>query len=328
MAGPLLLRRLGIAPSTICHCLLGIPWVLRLCAAVRWSGAVLRLLAICWCGILLRWLVLRVLCLRLCGTGLLIRLLHLSRRLLVLSLLHWLLLVLSLLHWLLLVLSLLHWLLLVLLLRLVMSLLRLRWRILLLLMLRVRPRRQRWRPLRQRRRWWQRRQRRRGPRRKVAWRQRWGILGQWWRRMLLLHLHPWLSRVASRLWLLRWLLERLLLLGCRRRRRRPAAASCYMRLLQLLPGLLLHGLRGRGVAGLLPSALGGPGVRGDCLRLMGLPRILLRVVLLLHVLLLLLRGPAGRRLEGVAGLLRHRRPPCAAAVLETTPGHCKVSGRQ
>ena len=301
MAGPLLLRRPGIGPSTICHCLLGVTWVLRLCAAVRWSGAILRLLAIRWCGILLRWLVLRVLCLRLCVTGLLIRLLHLSRRLLVMSLLHRLLLVLllrlvmSLLH-------LLHWLLLVLL--------------LLLLLLRVRARWQRWRPLRQRRCWWQRRQRRRG------------ILGQWWRRMLLLLLHSWLSRVGSGLWLLHWLLGRLLLLGCRRRRRRPAAASCYRRLLRLLPGLLLHGLRGRGVAGLLPSALGGPGVRGDCLRLMGLPRILLRVELLLRILLLLLRGPAGRRLEGVAGLLRHRRPPCPAAVLETTPGHCKVSGRQ
>ncbi len=347
LAGPLLLR-LGIGPAAVRLSLLRVAWVLGWClhATIRRRSAKLRVLAVSWRSILLRWLILRLLRLLLvCGLLCrMIRLLLLHLQLLILCLLHLLLLIL-LLCLCLQVLLLLHVLLLVLwrLLHLRLlgeGLLRLRRRILagwlrllgassircsiagrlLLLLLRVRAGRQRRRPLWQGWRCWERRQRRRGPWREIARRQWRGFLGQRWRCMLLL-LHPLLTRVYPRLrllhklvrWLLlllhklvRWLL--LLLLRCRRCRRRRPAARRYLRLLRLLPGLRLHRLRGRRVARLLPRALAAPSLRVHCLGLMGLPRILLRIVLLLHILLLLLRGPAGRRLEGSPRLLRHRAP--------------------
>lgn len=354
LAGPLLLR-LGIGPAAVRLSLLRVAWVLGWClhATIRRRSAKLRVLAVSWRSILLRWLILRLLrMLLVCGLLCrMIRLLLLHLQLLILCLLHLLLLillmclclqVLLLLHVLLLVLwRLLH-------LRLLgEGLLRLRRRILagwlrllgassircsiagrlLLLLLRVRAGRQRRRPLWQGWRCWERRQRRRGPWREIARRQWRGFLGQRWRCMLLL-LHPLLTRVYPRLRLLhklvRWLL--LVLLGCRRCRRRRPAAWRYLRLLRLLPGLRLHRLRGRRVARLLPRALAAPSLR---VRLMGLPRILLRVVLLLllHVLLLLLRGPAGRRLEGSPRLLRHRAPGTPLLSVDT-PGRFKVSRRQ
>ena len=334
LAGPLLLR-LGIGPAAVRLSLLRVAWVLGWClhATIRRRSAKLRVLAVSWRSILLRWLILRLLrMLLVCGLLCrMIRLLLMCLCLQVLLLLHVLLLVL----WRLLHLRLLGE-----------GLLRLRRRILagwlrllgassircsiagrlLLLLLRVRAGRQRRRPLWQGWRCWERRQRRRGRWREIARRQWRGFLGQRWRCMLLL-LHPLLTRVYPRLRLLhklvRWLL--LVLLGCRRCRRRRPAARRYLRLLRLLPGLRLHRLRGRRVARLLPRALAAPSLR---VRLMGLPRILLRVVLLLlHVLLLLLRGPAGRRLEGSPRLLRHRAPGTPLLSVDT-PGRFKVSRRQ